>query len=324
VTSATAGSAPALPKARKRKSGRRNRVQPFDFRRPIKFRREHVRTLELMNETWARQFSTVLSTRLRSVNQVILSSIEQSNYDEYIRGVANPSFIAVVSLHPMQGASMLHIPINVAMACVERLLGGSGTGAQPARQLTDIENALMNDLVQRSLDEMPYAWTSLVADMKPRVVSIESNPQFAQVCAASDMVVVIKFEFHVGLEEDLATLCIPFNSLQPALERHSKEKKFADASEDELARAKQHLRSRMHDVPVEVSVQFDPVRIPAREIYNLQPGDVLSLGHKVQEPLAIFADGVRCYEGVAGRKGKNLACQVTGGAWEDDGNDHRP
>ena len=69
----------------------RKHAQPFDFRRPSKFSRDHTRALQVVHETFARQFSTVLATTLRTPSNVTLTSVEQLTYDEYIAALPNPS-----------------------------------------------------------------------------------------------------------------------------------------------------------------------------------------------------------------------------------------
>src|SRR5258708_35794929 len=107
----------------------------YDFRRPNKFTREHVRALQIASETFARQFTTVLSTTLRTVSQVQAKGIHQLTYDEYIRDVPNPTFLAILSLPPLAVASIFHLPLPVVVTAVDRLLRGPATGLNVNRPL---------------------------------------------------------------------------------------------------------------------------------------------------------------------------------------------
>src|SRR3982750_1851504 len=111
---------------------------PYDFRRPIKLSRDHVRTLQTAFETYARSCGTLLTTRLRVVSSVALASIEQLNYDEYVQSLANPTVIALVSLDPLPGTVLMEMSSSVTMTCLDHLLGGPG-GPQPERPLTEVE-----------------------------------------------------------------------------------------------------------------------------------------------------------------------------------------
>src|SRR5438445_556797 len=189
----------------------------YDFRRPNKFTREHVRALQIASETFARQFTTVLSTTLRTVSQVQGTGIHQLTYDEYIRDVPNPTYLAILSLPPLAGASIFHLPLPVVMTAVDRLLGGPGTGPTVNRPLTEIEQSLVRDLLGRVLRELAYAFESLTP-LEPAVIHQESNPQFAQIGSPSDMVIVFGYEVRIGAQAGEATLCIPFAALQPVLD----------------------------------------------------------------------------------------------------------
>lgn len=141
-----------------------------------------MRALQIVNETFARQFTTILSTTLRAVSQVTLSSIDQVSYDEYVRVTPNPSYLAIISIDPLPGVGIFQLPLPIAMVTIDRLLGGPGTGAQPQRPLTEIESGLIRELVARILHELVYAFDT-VTKFEPKIVALESNPQFAQIAA---------------------------------------------------------------------------------------------------------------------------------------------
>lgn len=291
------------------RGGRRRTVVPYDFRRPQTFNREHARALEIANETFARQFSTVLSTTLRSVSPVGLASVSQRTYDEHVRTMANPSYLAVLDLAPLPGQSLLHLPLDVVMAIVDRLLGGPGSGRYPQRALSDIEDALIRNLMARVLRELNYAYESLAA-LDATVARQESNPQFVQVAAPSDMVVVSTFDIRVGAYAGQATLGIPLRSLQSALDAVTAGTSRSPARGGEGSGLRLALDARVADAPVEVSVRFGTVPLRSSDIVGLQPGDVVPLHHPVAAPLTVAVAGVPRFSAVAGRHGSRLACLI--------------
>ena len=285
--------------------------QPFDFRRPNKFSRDHVRALQIVNETFARQFGTILSTTLRSVSTVTLAGVEQMTYDEFVQATPNPSMLAILSLEPLNGAALFHIPLPLANAAIDRLLGGSGasTGTWPTRPLTEIESTLIRGILDRALSELSYAFESLV-ELEPAVVQLESNPQFAQIAAPSDMVVVAGYETKIGGEAGLMTLCIPFSSLQPVLERAASTSVFIDRPVGDPVAVQAAVTDRLEEVPVEVAVRFKPITLRSGDIVNLHEGDIVPLGHRVDLPLTVMAGGVETFQATPGKKGKRLAVQI--------------
>lgn len=287
----------------------RNGPQTYDFRRPNKFSREHVRALQIVNETFARQFSNVLASTLRAVSQVTLTGVEQLTYDEYIRSTEAPAYLALLSLDPLPGAGILHLPLPVAMGAVDRLLGGSGAGVYPNRPLSDIESGLVRGLTQRILRELSYAFESLVS-IDAQLVMQESNPQFAQIAAPTEMVVVANFDMRIGDQAGKATLCLPYSSLQGVLDSFVGKTQFGGRGLEERAAAQGKLAERLQQASVEVTVAFNQISLSSGDIVGLQVGDVLPLHHRVDAPLTVAVSGVPCHAAVAGRKGKRLAALV--------------
>jgi flagellar motor switch protein FliM len=282
----------------------------YDFRRPNKFTREHVRALQIAHETFARQFTTVLSTTLRTVSHVQARGIGQLTYDEYIRDVANPTYLAILSLPPLAGAAIFHLPLPVVLTAVDRLLGGPGTGPSVNRALTEIEQSLVRDLLGRVLRELAYAFESLTA-LEPTVIHQESNPQFAQIGSPSDMVIVFVYDLRIGSQAGEATLCIPFSALQPVLDEVMGNSLLAGRIEADAGSVRDALAGRMGSAPVTVSVSFPPVALALADIVDLRPGDVLPLDHRVDAPLEVSVGGVPRFAARPGRRGKRLACVIT-------------
>jgi flagellar motor switch protein FliM len=281
----------------------------FDFRRPNKFSRDHVRAMQIVNETFARQTGTILSTTLRAVSTMTLTSVDQVTYDEYVRAAPNPTVLAILSLEPLNGAGILQIPMHLAMAIVDRMLGGSGSGSFPSRPLTEIESILMRTIIDRALSELTYSYESLV-ELEPAIVQFESNPQFAQVAAPSDMMVVSSYETRIGGELGEISLCLPFSSLQPVLDRAVTHSLFADRSAGDPAVIRGAISTRVEQVPVEVSVRFGSVTLTSAEIVGLREGDVLPLHHRVEDPLTVTAVGHPFLRATPGKRGKRLAVMV--------------
>ena len=286
--------------------------QAYDFRRPNKVSRDQMRSLEMMHETFARQFSTALSTTLRTMCHVSLASVQQATYDEYVGMAANPTYLALLALDPLVGASLFNMPLPLVMSMVDRLLGGSGgsgDGGYPNRPLTEIESGLLRGIMERILAEFAGAFESL-CPMSPRIVQQEHNPAFAQIAGPADMMVVAVYEVRVGATEDVATLCIPFATLEPVLEQITNHSMFAERNTEDPTAVLAALHGSLEDAPVEVTVRFNTVTLASSEILDLRIGDVLPLHHPTDASLQVAVAGIPYFSAVAGRKGKRLACMI--------------
>lgn len=279
----------------------------YDFRSPNRFSREQVRALQLVNETYARQLATVLSTTLRIVAHTSVIEVGPESYDEYTRAVPNPSLLAVLDFAPLSGSGLFQLPMGIVMGVIDRLLGGPGNEEQPERALSEIESGLVRKLVERMIHELAYSYES-IAPFRAQVVSLESDAQFLQLAAPSETMMISRFEVRIGDHEAEATLCIPVETLMPVLDT------LTVKPELELTGAKavaaEELKDRVTEVPVDVRVSFRSVRLTSSEVFDLQPGDILPLRHATNQPLTIMADGVPVATAVPGSFGHRTACQI--------------
>jgi flagellar motor switch protein FliM len=279
----------------------------YDFRRPIKLSREHIRTLQISFETYARSCGTLFTTRLRVVSSVSLVSIEQLNYDEYVASLSNPTVIAVVSIDPLPGTVLLEISSSAVMTAIDHMLGGPG-GAQPERPLTEVEMPLLRGLLERMLGELRYGFEQLV-DISPKLKEIEYNAQFLRAHQPGDAVVIASFELKIGTEECVASICLPFATILPVLEKQetieltAQERMIRDSS-------LRSLTAGLSAAPIDVAVRFQPIRMRTDDIVDLRPGDVVPLVHPTSVPLEVTVNETVFAHAVPGNQGARLACLV--------------
>ena len=289
--------------------------QPYDFRRPTKLSREHARTLQIAYETFARQFTTQLTSSLRAISQVTLLSIEQLSYDEYIASIGNPTLLTMVTLEPLPGITLLEIPVDTALACIDHMLGGSG-GTQPQRQLSEIETVLFRGLLDRILGEFRYSFET-VKKIQPKAGTIEYNPQFAQAAAPSDPMVVVSLEMKVGSQECVSTMCLPMAAVTLALQKADDAVALSPAERFARDTALRNLTGGLLGAKVQVVVRFGSTQMGPEQIIALAPGDVVTLDHPVNRPLTLSTAGITLAHAVPGNQGARLACLVVDPPRED-------
>jgi flagellar motor switch protein FliM len=278
---------------------------PYDFRRPTKLSREHARALEVAYDTFARQWSTLLSSALRVLVSIDPVRVEQRTYDEYVSGLPSPTTMAMFSPEPFPGAGILQWPLDLSLLCIDHMLGGAG-GPQPDRTLTEIETELIRDLFDRVLSELRYALTGLVS-LTPRLTALESNPQFVQAAAASDLLAVAGFTVRVGAVEGLASLALPMPAVTP---------KPTDAASDHVAESAARAQTRraithsVQEVAIEVAARLTPTRMTSGAIMGLSVGDVVRFPHPVSRPLDLVAGEAVCGSATLGQQGARVACLV--------------
>ncbi|GID25078.1 flagellar motor switch protein FliM [Paractinoplanes brasiliensis] len=279
----------------------------YDFRKPIKLSREHVRTLQIAFETYARSCGTLLTTRLRAVSNVTLASIEQLNYDEYVAALNNPTVIALVVLDPLPSTALMEISTSASMTAIDHMLGGPG-GPQPERPLTEVEMPLLRGLLERMLGELRYGFETLV-DIHPKLKDIEYNAQFLRAHQPGDACVVASFDVKIGGEETMHTFCLPFTTILPVLSR-TETVVLSDAERMAKDVAMRNLTAGLSAAPLDVAVRFQPIRMRTDDIVDLRPGDVVPLNHPTSRPLEVTVNETVFAHAVPGNQGARLACLV--------------
>ncbi len=287
---------------------RRGEPRTYDFRRPTKLSREHVRVMQIAQESFARQATTILTTFLRTGARLELASIEQFSYDDYIQTLPNPVFITTFTLEPLAGKGMLAFPLDIAMAIVDHLLGGSGAAEQPKRAMTAMETTITTQLLDRLLHEFAASFES-ITELQPVMTGFEYNPQLAQAASGSDTVMVANFAMSVGSREGEATLVLPFSSFAQSL-NNAASPQLSESAQRKRKKAAAALAARLNLVPVDVSVRFAPLSVSSADLLSLAVGDVLLLRHPRDSPLEVTTNDVTFAYAIASNHRRRLAASI--------------
>jgi flagellar motor switch protein FliM len=294
------------------------KIKVYDFKRPDKFSKEQIRTVANIHETFARLTTTSLSAQLRSIVHVHVSSVDQLTYEEFIRSIPTPTTLTVIDMDPLKGNAILEIDPSVTFAMIDRLFGGTGQGAKIQRDLTDIEQSVMEGIVVRILANMREAWTQVI-DLRPRLGSIETNPQFAQIVAPNEMVVLVTLETKVGEEEGMMNLCIPYITIEPIISKLSSQFWFSSVRRNSSSQYLGVIKQKLSDVEMDVVAEIGSINLPIRDVLALRVGDVVRLSNvRITDSIVLTVGSKRKFFCQPGIVGKKMAVQITGKIDQDD------
>ena len=289
------------------------KIKMYDFKRPDKFSKEQLRTVSIMHETFARLTTTSLSAQLRSFVTVHVASVEQITYEEFIRSIPNPTTLAVINMDPLKGNAVLEIDPAITFCMIDRLFGGRGlTSGNKNRDLTDIEQEVMEGVIVRILANIREAWTQVI-DLRPRFAQIETNPQFAQIVPPTEMVVLITLATKVGEEEGMMNFCIPYLVLEPIVSKLSSQYWFSSVRKNSTTQYLETIKQQLTSVDMDVVADFGSINLPIRDVLSLRVGDVIRLSNiKVGDPLSLSVGNEKKFYCQPGVVGKKMAVQITG------------
>lgn len=288
------------------------KIKPYDFKRPSKFSKDQLRTLEMLHETFSRSLSLYLSSRLRTVTHCNIVGVDQLPYGEYIQSVPIPSFIVVYTMESLNGTALLEISNSVIFGMIDRLLGGPGKGLRKNRELTDIEMSIIEDVIDRILELLGEAWSSIIKT-SPIRSGIETNPQFIQqIVPVSSVVALISFSLQIGdSTTGFLNLCIPSEMLEAILPKLSARQWFSrkGAKRGEILN---EIKKKLENIAVPVIVELGTAEITFEELLNLKVGDIIKLNTLVMDPLVVKVGEQPKYLGRPGRVNKKIGVKILG------------
>jgi len=296
----------AIKKAETRK------IKIYDFKRPDKFSKDQIRTLQMMHETFARLTTTSLSAQLRTIVHVHVASVDQLTYEEFLRSIPNPTTLAVINMDPLKGSAVLEIDPSITFTIIDRLFGGPGEASKINRELTDIELSVIEGIIVRILGNLREAWSNVI-DLRPRLGNIETNPQFAQIVPPSDMVVLITLETKVGDVEGMTNFCIPYLTIEPIISKLSAQYWYSSIRKGGTTENLAILKRRLETVNIELIAELGSMEITVRDVLNLQKGDIIKLENtKIDDNMILKIGNRRKFYARPGVVGNRMAVQVTG------------
>lgn len=291
----------------------------YDFRRPDKLSKDHVRALQMLHENFAGFFMSSLAGHLRTQVEVDLVSVEQVPYDEYIKTVSE-SLLNILNVETLSGQAIFEMDFGILFSMLDRLLGGKGAAGKVVRDLTDIEKMLAGSIVEMGLADLRTAWeTVLPLDLS--VASMETSPQFVQIVPGNDTIVLVLFQIRMGEYQGAMSLCIPYLLLKPILAKLSTQRWFVSDRKKTSQTHAQELALRLNTTAVPCVARLGRTSITVSELVSLSVGQVLPMEvcpasddpHAPKDKLGtvdlLIGDQVK-FRGRTGLRGKTLAVQI--------------
>jgi len=277
----------ALPSSRSRE-----KVTPYDFKRPERVGKEQMRALQTLHEGFGRNFGAALSGLLRGIVEVRLTSVDQLTYSEFVFSLENPTCFNLLKAEPLEGNLILDINPSILYPILDRLLGGGREGGPLARRpLTEIELRLVKRITDLFLEELAEAWEH-VLKLDLQVIQVESNPQLVQIVPPNEVVVLISFELTIGDVRGMMNLCIPYNAIERIGGRLTANTWVSYGRRQSSPESVERVSREVCTSRVELEVRLAQTSISTGELIGLRVGDVITTEKDVHSPLVVSVEGV--------------------------------
>lgn len=284
-------------------------VKNYDFKRPAKFSKEHLRTLEIIYEHYGRLVSTNLPVYLRKNIQISVASSETVTFSEFTNALSNPVILGIVNFSPLPGNIIIDMSCNLGFAMIDRMLGGEGNPLERNRDFSEIEMTIIEKIMIVSMQLMREPWKNVV-DIMPMMERIETNPQFAQIIAPSDMIAIVTLNMKIGEVEGFMNICLPYFTLESVMDKLNTKYWYSTMQEKDDENYEEYIESLIKRVDVPVKAILGVSSVTVNDFVNLQPGDIIRLDKRVDNELSVYVGNIKKFTALPGSSKENYAIRV--------------
>ena len=285
-------------------------VKDYDFARPAKFSKEHLRTLEIIFEHFGRLLATNLPAYLRKSVSVDVVNSEVVIYSEFSNALSNPVLLGVVGMDPLMGNVIMEMASNLGFAIVDRLLGGVGNSLEKERDFSEIELSILERVFTICVNLLHEPWENVV-EITPRLNRIETNSQFAQIISPSETIAIVTINLKIGDVEGLMNICLPYTTLEPGMDKLNTKYWFSTMKEKDSNSYEAAIENIIDNALIPMKAVLGTSKINVQDFVNLQLGDVIRLDRKVDDELEVYVGNIKKFKALPGYSDNKYAVRVT-------------
>lgn len=283
-------------------------VRAFDFRNYTISTRLKIPGLEVINDQLARSLRMSFSTLLREMIDISNFPIQMERFKDFLNKIPVPTSIHIFRIEPLKGQALLIIDAPLVFAFIERFLGGGERKIMKieGREFTPVEQRLIRKVVNLIFDELEKAWRNIYP-VKPKYVRGEVNPQFARVLQPEETVIVCGYNVELETLSGKILFVYSLTTLQPIkvhLYSPYQVEEYVDYT------WKKAIETCLYNSEVVIKAILGKGQITVSDLINLEPGDIIILDKKVEDPIEVLIEDTPKILGRMGVFKNHLAIQI--------------
>lgn len=283
----------------------------YNFKRPDKFSKDHLKALQDIHKEYSRQLSLLLSTYLRLTMDIEVVSVDQLTYEEFTRSLPNPVTVCVLELNPLPGQIVLSISHEITFSIVDRMLGGTGLGEIKSRELTDIEEALLKKIFEKMVKTLETAWKGIFP-VRGSVIGVDNNAVLPQLASSSEITALTTLEIQIAEKQSgLLSICFPYPVLETVLSQLSTQQIFRAKGIKASTEDKDYILEKINPSKIDINVVLGRTDITVADFIDLKEGDVIRLDNMVNSNLIVKVNQKPKFYAKPGTKKNKYAVTIT-------------
>lgn len=287
------------------------KVVSYDLTSQDRIIRGRLPQLEVIYEKFMRAFRVSLSSSLRKIASISLTSTEFLKFGEFINTLPMPTCMSVLRFGNLRGSALLVIESKLAYALVDSFFGGADRPYTKidGKDFTPIELSIVRKVVELAISDLEVAWAS-VEKIGCSFVRTEVNPQFVGIVPPTDVVIASTFDVELENATGTISMVIPYATIEPIKQKLSTGFQVeSDQTDKRLWTA--IIKEQLLDTSCEIKINLGETQILLEDLMNMKVGDVIPLTQDATGELDIQIEEVKKFKGYYGNHHGTVAVQIT-------------
>ena len=284
----------------------------YNFRRPDKFSKEHLKALQDIHRDFSRHLASVLTGYLRMEVEIDVISIDQLTYEEYICSMPSHIQNMIFKLNPLSGEISMGMSPEVLAVVLDRMLGGAGVINDTGRELTQIEELLTTKFAEKIIKILEEAWGTILP-VKSEFVAIANGYHSVPITNSGEIVSLLSFEVRLGQKNfGLMNLCFPYPVLETVLPKLTPQYIYQHASVVANEIGKNETLDRIKTAELDIQVILGMAQVEINEVLDLKKDDVIKLDQRLDRELVACVNKKKKFMVVPGTINNKICVKITG------------
>jgi len=292
-----------------RENRKADAIRTYDFRQSGFLAPSELRRIRLRHEQFVRALAARLANFLRLEFTVQLAKLQIVGYLKFTECLPNPTHITLFKIDPLKGVGLLVVPPRLGLSLVDRMLGGPGKMPESARELSEIEVALVDQVSTLLVNEWCVHWPEM-RELRPSYLGHENNSRFLQTATPETAMLIITLNAGAGEPLEPVQLAFPYVTVEPLM-RLLAPAGLPETDVIAAASAQPKWNSEFDDVRVPVVAEWQGLKLAASDIANLKQGNVLMLDPLCAAQVQLNLNQRPKFIGRPGTRAGNWAVELT-------------
>ncbi len=292
------------------KSSKMKNIKRYDFKRPKKFTKEHMKSLSVIHDNFTKYASSYFFTIFGAQVKVEIMSTEQITFHEFVSSMPNPTTIICFEMKPLIGNIYMSLESSMSVLLLNSLLGSNDRqNLGMVREFSDIDKKILTQVSNEILNIIRISWEDSIK-VEPKFINLETNPSTIQSLGPNEPILFITFKIDIDGNNYFMNICLPYISIEKIGDKLNKDYMVKTSTPAEMEAVKRLIRKELNSVKIELEAILDKKMIDVQDFLSLQKNDILILNKKCNSPVEIYIEQKLIFNGVLGLVGENRGVKI--------------